>query len=100
MIIGFRDITPTIDPTAYVVDAATVIGDVAIGAESSVWFYTIVRGDVFPIRIGARTNVQDHVTIHVAGGRYGTTIGDDVTVGHRVVLHGCTIGDRTLVGIG
>jgi carbonic anhydrase/acetyltransferase-like protein (isoleucine patch superfamily) len=100
MILPFRGVTPVVDATAWIVAEATVIGDVVIGPASSVWFYTVIRGDVFPIRIGARTNVQDHVTVHVTGGRYPTTIGDDVTVGHRAVLHGCTIGDRTLVGIG
>ncbi len=100
MIMPFRGVTPTIDPTAYVVASAVVIGDVTIGAESSVWFNAVVRGDVHSIRIGARTNVQDQVTIHVHAGRSATMIGDEVTLGHRAVLHGCTIGSRTLVGIG
>ena len=78
VIAGFRGIDPTIDPTVFVAASAVVVGDVVIGAEASLWFHTVVRGDVRPIRIGARTNLQDHVTVHVVGGRLGTTIGDDV----------------------
>lgn len=100
MIVAFGDKRPRIDPTAYVPESAIVIGDVTIGAQSSVWFHTVVRADIEAIRIGARTNVQDNSTIHVVGGRWPTIVGDDVTVGHAVVLHGCTIGDGTLVGMG
>lgn len=100
MISAYRGRSPAIDPAAFVVDSAVVIGDVVIGPQASVWFYSVVRGDVQPIRIGARTNIQDHATVHVTSGRFGTTLGEDVTVGHGVVLHGCVIGDRTLVGIG
>ncbi len=100
MILAFRGVTPAIDATAHVVTNAVVIGDVTIGPESSVWFNAVIRGDVHAIRIGARTNVQDHVTVHVFAGRSPTVIGDDVTIGHRAVVHGCTIGSRTLVGIG
>jgi len=77
-----------------------VIGDVVIGEQSSVWFNTVIRGDVHYIRIGNRTNVQDLCVIHVAHDTYPTIVGDDVTVGHHVVLHGCTIQDRVLVGMG
>jgi carbonic anhydrase/acetyltransferase-like protein (isoleucine patch superfamily) len=77
-----------------------VTGDVEIGEGSSVWFQTVIRGDVNFVRVGARTNVQDHSVVHVTSGSHPTVIGDDVTVGHRVVLHGCTVGDRCLVGIG
>jgi carbonic anhydrase/acetyltransferase-like protein (isoleucine patch superfamily) len=100
MIASFRGITPAIDLSAYVTANAVVIGDVTIGAESSVWFNTVIRGDVHSIRIGMRTNVQDHVTVHVFGGRSPTVIGDEVTIGHRAVVHGCTIGNRSLIGIG
>lgn len=89
-----------IDPSAFVAASAVVIGDVVIGVEASLWFHAVVRGDVGAIRIGARTNLQDHVTVHVVGGRFGTTVGADVTVGHGAILHGCTIGDRVLVGMG
>ena len=100
MIASFRNVAPVVDPTAYVVASAVVIGDVVSGAQASVWFHTVVRGDVGAIRIGARTNLQDRVTVHVVGGKFGTTVGEDVTVGHGAILHGCTIGNRTLVGMG
>jgi gamma-carbonic anhydrase len=92
--------TPTLDDRVFVAPNATVIGDVVLGAESSVWFGTVLRGDVFPIRIGARTNVQDNAVVHVTGGKAATTIGDDVTIGHLALIHGCTIGDACLVGMG
>ena len=91
---------PRVDPSAFAVDGATIVGDVEIGPESSVWFGAVVRGDVHAIRIGARTNLQDQTVVHVTGGTHPTVVGDDVTVGHRVVLHGCTVLDRCLIGIG
>ena len=97
---AFGDKRPVIDPTVYVPESAMVIGDVTIGPQSSVWFHTVVRGDIEAVRIGARSNIQDNSTIHVVGGRWPTIVGDDVTVGHAVVLHGCTIGNGTLVGMG
>jgi carbonic anhydrase/acetyltransferase-like protein (isoleucine patch superfamily) len=100
MIHEFRGRSPVIASDVWVAPSAVVIGDVVIGAQSSVWFSAVVRGDVFPIRIGARTNLQDHVVVHVVGGRIATTVGDDVTVGHRAILHGCTVGNRVLVGMG
>jgi carbonic anhydrase/acetyltransferase-like protein (isoleucine patch superfamily) len=99
MIAPFGDHSPVIDPTAYVPEAAVVIGDVVIGPESSLWFHTVVRGDMHLIRIGARSNVQDNATIHVVDGRYGTVLGDDVTVGHNAILHGCTVEDGALIGM-
>lgn len=95
-----------INASAYVDAQASVIGDVEIGPDSSVWPMTVIRGDVNRIRIGARSNVQDGSVIHVThpyGARlegYATTIGDDVTIGHRAVIHGCTIGNECLIGIG
>jgi carbonic anhydrase/acetyltransferase-like protein (isoleucine patch superfamily) len=77
-----------------------VIGDVEIGAATSLWFGSVVRGDVHAIRIGARTNLQDHCVVHVTSGLYPATIGDEVTIGHRAVVHGCTVRDGALVGIG
>jgi carbonic anhydrase/acetyltransferase-like protein (isoleucine patch superfamily) len=77
-----------------------VIGDVEIGEDSSVWFGSVVRGDVHHIRIGARTNLQDHCVVHVTRGLFPTVIGDEVTVGHRGTVHGCTVGDGALIGIG
>ena len=100
MLITLDGVAPRVDPTAYVQTSAQVIGDVHLGADSSVWFNAVLRGDVFHVRIGVRSNVQDNSTVHVTTGRHATLVGDDVTVGHNVVLHGCTIGDRSLIGIG
>lgn len=100
MIRSYLDASPRIAASAWVAPSAEVIGDVEIGENSSVWFQCVVRGDVFPIRIGARTNIQDHCVLHVTHDRYATVLHDDVTVGHRVVLHGCTIESGALVGIG
>lgn len=100
VILAYDGRSPRLAPDAWIAPGAVVIGDVELGEGSSIWFQTVVRGDVNRIRIGARTNVQDHTTVHVTGGTHPTTIGDDVTVGHRVVLHGCTVKDRCLVGIG
>ncbi len=86
----FKDHSPRVHPSCFVEDSAQVIGDVELGEDSSVWFNSVLRGDVNPIRIGRRTNIQDLSMIHVTSERYATFIGDDVTVGHHVVLHGCT----------
>lgn len=100
MIVSFEGKAPRVDATAYVHSTAQVIGDVVLGPHSSVWPNTVIRGDVHYVRIGARTNVQDAVVIHVTTGRWPTVLGEDVTVGHRAVLHGCRIGHRCLIGIG
>jgi carbonic anhydrase/acetyltransferase-like protein (isoleucine patch superfamily) len=100
MIRTFQGIKPTIAPTAFIEDTAAIIGDVVIGENSSVWFYAVVRGDVHSIRIGARSNVQDLSMLHVTHDTHPLVMGDDVTVGHHVVLHGCTISNRVLVGMG
>src|SRR5258708_15496429 len=97
MIASFRGATPVIDPSAYIVDSAVVIGDVVIGADTSVWFHAVVRGDVNSIRIGRGTNVQDHATIHVLSARSQAAVGDGVTIGHGAIGHRCAIGDRTLL---
>jgi len=94
------DKRPTLGKGVFVAPNATVIGDVVLGDGASLWFGTVVRGDVFPIRIGARTNVQDNAVVHVTGGKSMTTIGEEVTVGHLALLHGCTVGSRCLVGMG
>lgn len=96
----YKGISPQIDPSVFVAPDARVIGDVHIGAQSSLWFGVIVRGDVNHIRIGRRTNIQDGTVIHVTRDTHPTVIGNDVTVGHRVTLHGCTVHDGSLVGIG
>jgi len=100
MIKSFRQSTPRIHETAFVTDDAIVIGDVEIGAESSVWFGSIIRGDVNHIRIGERTNIQDSTVIHVSSKDHATILEDEITVGHRVTLHGCYVERCCLIGIG
>lgn len=100
MIKPFRGVQPQVDQTAFIADSAQVIGDVHLGAESSVWFNTVVRGDVHYIRIGERTNVQDNSVIHVRNGSHPTILEDEVTVGHSVTLHGCYVERGSLIGIG
>ncbi|MFM2057818.1 MAG: hypothetical protein RLY71_2203 [Pseudomonadota bacterium] len=93
------DDTPQIHPTAFVADNATVIGKVQLAEDSSVWFGVVVRGDTDHIRIGRGSNIQDNSVLHTDEG-IELVIGEDVTVGHQVMLHGCTIGDGALIGIG
>jgi carbonic anhydrase/acetyltransferase-like protein (isoleucine patch superfamily) len=92
--------SPIIDPTVFLCDGVRIIGDVVIGKDSSIWFNSVVRGDVFYIRIGERTNIQDNCTLHVTHDTFALTIGNDVTVGHSATLHGCTIHDNVLIGMG
>ncbi len=96
----YRGRSPQIDPTAYIDQAAVIIGDVTIGADSSVWPCAVIRGDVHYIRIGSRSNVQDGSVLHVMRDTNPLILGDNVTVGHAVTLHGCTIEDRCLIGMG
>jgi gamma-carbonic anhydrase len=96
---SYKNLRPLIHPSAYIDESAQVIGDVIVGAESSVWMNVVIRGDVNSIRIGARSNIQDLTMIHVMRDTHPTTLGDDVTVGHSAVIHGCTIADRVLVGM-
>lgn len=100
MLISYQGKLPVFDETVWMAESAQVIGDVRIGSESSVWFGCVIRGDVEPIRIGHHTNIQDASVLHVTGGRFPLTIGNYVTMGHRVLAHGCTIGDRCLIGMG
>jgi carbonic anhydrase/acetyltransferase-like protein (isoleucine patch superfamily) len=100
MIKSFQGIEPQVHTTAFVELSAHVIGDVHIGEESSIWFNTVVRGDVHFIRIGNRTNVQDNSVIHVRNGTCATILEDEVTVGHSVTLHGCYVERGALIGIG
>ena len=101
MIRAYKSIAPAVHDTAYVDPSAQVIGDVVIGEESSLWLNVVVRGDVNVIRLGARSNLQDGVVVHVNRvPSHPTIVGDDVTVGHGAILHGCTIEDRCLIGMG
>lgn len=100
MIYPHQERWPVIHETAFIAPSAEIIGDVEIGASSSVWFGSVVRGDVHSIRIGERTNIQDLSVVHVTRRKAPTVVGNEVTVGHRVILHGCTIRDRVLIGMG
>ena len=100
MIRTFQGVKPTIPKSCYIEETAVVIGDVVMGEHCSVWFNAVIRGDVNYIRIGERTNVQDLCMLHVAHDTHPLIIGNNVTIGHHVVLHGCTIHDRVLVGMG
>lgn len=103
----YRDQLPTLGARTYIDTAATVIGDVELGDDVSVWPYTVIRGDVNFIRIGARTNIQDGTVIHVSHdgphaklGGFATVIGADVTIGHKAIIHACRIDDAALIGMG
>ena len=106
MIRSFRDITPRVGANTYIDESAVVIGDVEIGANSSVWPLTVIRGDINKIRIGDNSNIQDGSVLHVTHrGEYSPEgaelhIGNQVTIGHKVLLHGCRIGNRCLIGMG
>lgn len=106
MIRAFRGVLPTLGARVYVDEQSCVLGDVAIGDDSSVWPFAVLRGDVNRIRIGARTSVQDNAVLHVthdgpySPGGVALDIGDDVTIGHGVILHACSIGHRCLLGMG
>jgi carbonic anhydrase/acetyltransferase-like protein (isoleucine patch superfamily) len=97
---SFKGISPRIHSTCYVDPSAQIIGNVRLGEESSAWFNSVIRGDLHAIQIGRRTNIQDLCLVHVSKDKYGTQVGDDVTVGHHVVLHGCQVGNRVLIGMG
>ncbi len=99
MIIQYEGITPNIHSSVFVAPGAMIIGDVKIGEESSVWFNCVLRGDLEPIHIGCRTNIQDGTVIHMDK-EIPCLIGDDVTVGHGAILHSCAIENEALIGMG
>lgn len=98
-IIELQGKSPRIDPSARIFEPATVIGDVTIGAESTVWYGSVIRGDVNTITIGSRTNIQDLSCLHVTWKKWPLAIGCGVTIGHMCMLHGCTIEDNVLIGM-
>jgi carbonic anhydrase/acetyltransferase-like protein (isoleucine patch superfamily) len=100
MIRTFQGMRPTIPKSCFIEETGVVIGDVVMGEDCSVWFHTVIRGDVHYIRIGSRTNVQDLSMLHVTHDTHPLNIGSEVTIGHNVILHGCTINDRVLIGMG
>jgi len=91
---------PDINPSAFVAASAEVMGRVKIDADSNIWYQCVLRGDVHDIEIGVRSNIQDHTVIHTSEGISPCIVGDDVTVGHRVILHGCEVQNRCLIGMG
>lgn len=100
LILPMGDARPRIGRDVFVAPNATLIGDVELGDESSVWFGAVLRGDIGAIRIGPRSNIQDVACVHLTGGLSSAIIGADVTVGHGAVLHGCIVEDRCLIGMG
>lgn len=100
IILPFGSSVPVIAKSAFIAENAVIIGDVVIEEGASIWFGAVLRGDVGPIRIGARSNIQDLSCLHTTGGFSECLIGEDVTVGHTCILHGCRIGSRSLVGMG
>jgi len=99
MIYPYKDKTPTIDPSVFIADHATITGDVTIGAETTIWFNTVIRGDVSPTIIGKRVSIQDLCCLHQSP-KFPLIIEDEVTVGHQVTLHSCTIRKNALIGMG
>lgn len=99
LILPYRGVMPTIHADAWIAPGAVVIGDVHIGAGTNVWFGCVIRGDVCPIRIGERTNIQDGTVIHVTRKTGPTTIGSGITVGHCALLHACTLEDDCFIGM-
>jgi len=97
---SYNGLWPTVGADVFIADTARVIGDVHLGDGTSVWYGTVVRGDVFPIRVGKRVNLQDLTVVHVTTGRFATLIEDDVTVGHRAIIHGATVRSGALIGMG
>tara|TARA_X000001036_G_scaffold165528_1_gene156976 strand:+ start:748 stop:1251 length:504 start_codon:yes stop_codon:yes gene_type:complete len=100
MISDFEDKSPSIDSSCFIAPSVDIIGDVSIGKDSSVWFGSVLRADMHYIKIGSRSNIQDNCTVHVTTDVYPTIIGDEVTIGHNVIIHGCEIEDRCLIGMG
>lgn len=102
----YQNITPIVPASAFVDEAALIVGDVTLGEDTSLWPMSVARGDVHRITVGARTNIQDGSVLHVTQpnrftpGGHPLIIGNDVTVGHRVILHGCTVEDYALIGMG
>ena len=100
LIKSVRGFTPSWGEDCFIAENATLIGDVTMGDQCSIWFQAVVRGDVNHIRIGDRVNIQDGAVIHATYKKTGTTIGNDVSIGHNAIVHGCTLHDRVLIGMG
>ncbi len=97
---GFEGQWPRVAEGAWIAPGASVVGDVTLGVDVSIWYAAVLRGDVEAISVGDRSNVQDGAVLHVTKGRYACVVGAEVTIGHRAVVHGCQVGDGALIGIG
>jgi carbonic anhydrase/acetyltransferase-like protein (isoleucine patch superfamily) len=97
---SFAGKAPRVGDGTFLADNAVLVGDVEVGARSSIWFGAVLRGDVFHIRVGDETSIQDNAVIHVTHGQHATVVGSHVTVGHSVTLHGCRVGDLCIIGMG
>jgi carbonic anhydrase/acetyltransferase-like protein (isoleucine patch superfamily) len=100
LILPVQGVSPVIGSNSFVAENSTIVGDVVIGENCSVWFNTVIRGDVNFIRIGNNSNIQDGAVIHGTYKNASTTIGSNVSVGHRAIVHGCTLRDHVLIGMG
>lgn len=100
LILPVKGISPQIPESCFVADNATIVGDVSLGEYCSIWFNTVIRGDVHYIRIGERTNIQDGAVIHCTYLKAPTVIGSCVNIGHQAMVHGCTVKDHVLIGMG
>jgi carbonic anhydrase/acetyltransferase-like protein (isoleucine patch superfamily) len=100
LILPVNNIYPQIPDSCFIAENSTIVGDVKFGNDCSVWFNAIIRGDVHSIEIGARTNIQDGAVIHCTYQKAKTVIGNDVSIGHRAIVHGCTVHDHVLIGMG
>lgn len=96
----YKGSTPQIGDDVFLAETCAVIGDVVIGARSSLWYGAVIRGDVMHIRIGEEVSIQDNTVVHVTSGRHPTVVGDRVTVGHSAILHGCIVEDECIIGMG
>lgn len=92
-------VTPTVAPSAFLAETAVLIGDVEVGEDASIWYGCVLRGDHEPIRVGARTNVQDGTIVHITAGRFPCLIGAGITIGHAAVIHACTLQDECFIGM-
>ena len=100
LLITHQGQAPRVAASAWIAPGAALIGDVVVGPDSSIWYACVLRGDLHHIRVGARSNLQDGTVVHVTRDRFPAEIGDEVTVGHRAVVHGCRVADGALIGIG
>lgn len=97
---GYNGVHPKVGEQAFLAETATLIGDVEVGARSSIWYGTVLRGDGHHVRIGEETSIQDNSVVHVVSGNHPAVVGSRVTIGHSVIVHGCTIGDACIIGMG